>query len=284
MVRSSLSFVFLPYGLSGCRCVPRRCTGPWRRPGKDGSLEGAGPLRRPVAARQTAEEALHGLLRRDAQHRLHRPGHARSVMYPVPPVRTRSSAVGTWVWVPHRADTPPVQIAAPGPASLTGGLRVEVHQGEVRGSLRQQPVRCREGVVRPPGQTAPADEVDDPDPDGPQIVDAAAPARRPAAVVGGPQQPGGRPPGSPRSGSCEGVVAQRHHIGAGVIDALRLLPRQSTPAAFSPFTTVKSMPLSFCTGRRCRSDSGARAPSPRPPPPECDIPWRASFLPPRSDV
>ena len=69
----------------------------------------------------------------------------------------------------------PVQIVAHG-QFLTGCLRVEVHQGEVRRVSLQQPVRRREGVVRPPGQVAPADQV--------QIIYSAVEKNTPVIIYG----------------------------------------------------------------------------------------------------
>ena len=126
---------------------------------------------------------------------------------------------------PPQGGHPPVQIVAHG-QFLTGCLRVEVHQGEVRRVSLQQPVRRREGVVRPPGQVAPADQVQHPDPDAAQVVNTAAPTRGPAGVVGGPQQPGRGLQEIRNLALAEGVVPQGHHVGTGVVDPLRLVAGQ----------------------------------------------------------
>ena len=44
---------------------------------KQGALQLAGAVHRPVSARQTTQEKLHRLLRPDTQHRFRRPGHAQ---------------------------------------------------------------------------------------------------------------------------------------------------------------------------------------------------------------
>ena len=104
---------------------------------------------------------------------------------------------------------------------------MEVHQGEVRLALFQQPVRRGEGVPRLPVQITAADEVHHPDPDAAQVEYLAAVARGPARVVGGPQQPGRLVQQVPDLHFPEGVVAQRHRVGAGVVDAPRLLLRHA---------------------------------------------------------
>ena len=76
-------------------------------------------------------------------------------------------------------------------------------------------------------QGAPANEADDPEAQAVEVKDLTAVARHPARQVGGPQQPGRLVQHPADLHFAEGVVAQGHGIGPGVVDPPGLLAGQA---------------------------------------------------------
>ena len=141
-----------------------------------------------------------------------------------------------------------------------------VKSTRVKSAASQQPPR-REGLSPPPrpGRTG-GNQVQHLPDRTPRVVNTAA--RRSGGMVGGPQRARARPPGNPVNlALAEGVVPQGHHVAAPASSRSIAWSRVSpTPAAFSPFTTVKSGGLPTSGGDAGTAPDGlGRAPSPRRP-------------------
>ena len=129
---------------------------------------------------------------------------------------------------PHGLD-PAVQIIAHGPL-FAGGLGVEVHQLDVGVQAPEAVVGHGEGIVRVGVHLAPADEVQNPHPQpAGGLVDPQPPAGDPAAVVGGPEQPGHIVQQVLDLDAVPGVVAQGDDVGPRLVDGLGL-PGQDAQA------------------------------------------------------
>ena len=110
---------------------------------------------------------------------------------------------------------------------FAGGLRVEIHQCEVRVPGFQQPVRQREGVFGVPLQAAAADEAHYANPHAVAVKNLTAVSRCAGGEVSGAQEPVGLVQQRTDFHFAEGMVPQRYGIGPGVIDPQRLLAGQA---------------------------------------------------------
>ena len=114
-----------------------------------------------------------------------------------------------------------VQIVAHGQL-FTGGLGVEIHQGEEGAVPVQQPGSRGEGVVRVEVHAAAANQIQHADLDVPAGIDPPAPARHAASIVGGPQQIGVLLHPARQLQLAEGVVAQGDHVRPRLVELLHL--------------------------------------------------------------
>ncbi|MPM32306.1 hypothetical protein SDC9_78868 [bioreactor metagenome] len=127
---------------------------------------------------------------------------------------------------PPEGGNPPVQKIAHRQL-FAGGLGVKINQSEVRLFPLQQLVYNGKGIIRPPIQVASSNQIHHPDAHAVQIKNPPAPARRPTGVIGRAENIGVLVQKVHNLRLVKAVVAQRNDVRPRVVNALRLLRRQS---------------------------------------------------------